>query len=108
MNNDTLAKRLLEFAAVLASNGENLYRVRAYRKAAAAVQLHPRLLSELLAEGGREALRQVPGLGEHLTYTLEGLIRTGQFWTMGADAEQTDPRERLTSLPGVGPRLAVR
>jgi Helix-hairpin-helix domain len=108
MNNDTLAKRLLEYAAVLESNGENLYRVRAYRKAASAVKMHPRPLSELLAEGGRQALVAIPGLGEHLAYTLEGLIRTGQFRTMGADEVPTDPRERLTSLPGVGPRLAVR
>jgi putative hydrolase len=108
MNNDTLAKRLLEFAAVLASNGENLYRVRAYRKAASVVKMHPRPLTELLAEGGREALEEVPGLGEHLAFTIEGLIRTGQFKTMGSDAEPRGPRERLTSLPGVGPRLAVR
>ncbi|MBI1913507.1 MAG: DNA-binding protein [Planctomycetes bacterium] len=108
MNNNTLAKRLLEHAALLESKGENLYRVRAYRKAASAVKMSPRSLSELLAEGGREALEDMPGLGEHLAYTLEGLIRTGQFRTMGADAEPTDPRERLTSLPGVGPRLAVR
>src|SRR5881227_2893624 len=108
MNNDTLAKHLLEFAAVLESNGENLYRVRAYRRAASVVKMHPRPLSELLAEGGRAALEDVPGIGEHLAYTLEGLIRTGQLRTMGADAEPTDPRERLTSLPGVGPRLAVR
>ena len=108
MNNDTLAKRLLEFAAVLESNGENLYRVRAYRRAASVVKMHPRPLSELLAEGGRAALEDVPGIGEHLAYTLEGLIRSGQLRTMGADGERIDPRERLTSLPGVGPRLAVR
>ena len=108
MNNDTLARRLLEFAAVLESNGENLYRVRAYRKAASIVKMFPRPLSDLLAEGGRQALEAVPGLGEHLAYTLEGLIRSGQLRTMGADTEPTDPREQLTSLPGVGPRLAVR
>src|SRR5262245_37734686 len=108
MNNNTLAKRLLEHAAVLESNGENLYRWRAYRKAASVVQMHARPLSELLAEGGRQALVAIPGLGAHLAYTLEGLIRTGQFRTMGADEVSTDPRQRLTSLPGVGPRLAVR
>src|SRR5437764_4192107 len=104
MENATIAKRLLEHAAALESGGQNLYRVRAYRRAASVVAMHPRPLRELLAEGGRQALEQVPGLGEHLVYTLEGLIRTGEFQTMGVDAEPTDPQQRLTSLPGSGPR----
>jgi DNA polymerase/3'-5' exonuclease PolX len=56
MNNTTLAKRLLEFAAVLEAKGENLHRVRAYRRAASVVLMHPRSLTELLTEGGRAAL----------------------------------------------------
>lgn len=108
MNNTTISKRLLEHAATLEGNGHNLYRVRSYRRAASVVQMLPRPVSELLAEGGRQALETVPGIGEHLSYTLEGLVRTGELKTMGADAGPVDPEQTLTSLPGVGPRLALR
>lgn len=108
MNNRTIARRLLEQATTLEANGHNLYRVRAYRRAAAVVQMLPRELHEVLAEGGRTALEAVPGLGSHLAFTIEGLIRTGELQTVGADVQQADPRDELTNLPGVGPRLALR
>ncbi len=108
MNNLTIARRLLEYAATLEAIGHNLYRVRAYRRAAAVVQMLPRELHELLTEGGRTALEEVPGLGSHLAFTIEGLIRTGELRVLGADVHQPDPRDVLTSLPGVGPRLALR
>ena len=108
MNNTSITRHLLDHAAVLESNGHNLFRVRSYRRAAAVVQMLPRPVSELLAAGGRQALEAVPGIGEHLSYTLEGLVRTGELKTMGSDAGPVDPEQELTSLPGVGPRLALR
>lgn len=108
MNNVTLARRLVEQAATLEQNGHNLYRVRSYRRAASAIKMFPRPVSEVLAEGGRQALEAIPGIGEHLSYTLEGLVRTGAFKTMGVDAGPIDPEGALTALPGVGPRLALR
>jgi hypothetical protein len=108
INNDTIAERLLQQAAALERNGHNLYRVRSYRRAASVVKMLPRPVSELLAEGGRPALEAIGGIGEHLSYTLEGLVRTGEFKTMGVDAGPLDPERSLTSLPGVGPRLALR
>ena len=108
MNNTTIARRLLDHAAALETNGQNLFRVRSSRRAAAVEQMLPRSVSELLAEGGRQALEAEPGIGEHLSYTLEGLVRTGELKTMGVDAGPVDPERELTSLPGVGPRLALR
>jgi DNA polymerase (family X) len=108
MNNTALAKRLMEYAAELEANGHNLYRVRAYRRAASVVKMHPRPLSDLLEEGGSEALESIPGIGSHLAFTLEGLLRTGEFRTLGPAPRRGDPRDELTSLPGVGPRLALR
>jgi DNA polymerase (family 10) len=108
MDNTTIARYLLEHAATLEQNGHNLYRVRAYRRAASVVRMFPRELSELLQEHGREGLEAVPGLGSHLAYTIEGLIRTGEFRTLGPGVEPVDPHDALTSLPGVGPRLAQR
>ena len=81
MTNDQLARRMLEHARELSRRPENLYRVRAYRRAAMAVQLLPRPVAELLAEGGREVLEAVPGIGRHLAETIELFVRSGEWKT---------------------------
>ena len=71
MNNTAIARRLLDHAAALEAGGDNLYRIRAYRRAAFAVMTYPRPLADVLAAGGRRALEDVPGVGDHLAYTIE-------------------------------------
>src|SRR5207302_1143777 len=46
------------------------------------------------------------GVGASLAYTIEGLIRTGEFRTLRPAGGHIDPERLLTSLPGVGPQLA--
>ena len=48
----------------------------------------------------------MPGVGASLAYTIEGLIRTGEFHTLRPAGGHIDPERLLTSLPGVGPQLA--
>src|SRR5262245_27009458 len=108
MNNITVAERLLNHAAALERKGCNLYRIRVFRKAAALVRMLSIELEELVREGGRPALEALPGIGSHLAITLEGLIKEGRLRTVGPTAEEADPQERLTSLPGVGPVTALR
>jgi hypothetical protein len=47
----------------------------------------------------------LPGIGEHLSFTIENLVRTGELRTMSG-AGPTDPERLFMSLPGVGPQLA--
>jgi DNA polymerase/3'-5' exonuclease PolX len=81
MDNQTIAQKLREYAAQLAREGESLYRVRAYRQAVLTVQSLTRPLTELVAEEGRAGLEALPGIGRSLAYTIEGLVRTGEFRT---------------------------
>jgi DNA polymerase/3'-5' exonuclease PolX len=83
MHNTAIARRLLDHAAALEAGGDNLYRIRAYRRAAFAVMTYPRPLADVLAAAGRRALEDVPGVGDHIAYTIEGLLRTGEFRTLG-------------------------
>jgi hypothetical protein len=108
LDNTTIAKKLFERAAELESHGHSLHRVRAYRKAAGLVKMLPCAVADLVREGGRQALLNLPGVGAHLAYVLEKLVTEGQLRTLGPTPEQNDPRERLLSLPGVGDRLAER
>jgi hypothetical protein len=106
MDNKTIAQKLIEYAEWLDAEEASVYRVRAYRQAAAAVLAAERPLAELVEKGGRGALEDLPGIGSHLAYTIESLIRTGEFRTLRPDDGHIDPERLLTSLPGVGPQLA--
>ena len=81
MDNQTIAKKLREYANQLAQQGESLYRLRAYRQAVLTVQGLSRPLTELVEEQGRAGLEALPGIGRSLAYTIEGLVRTGEFRT---------------------------
>jgi DNA polymerase/3'-5' exonuclease PolX len=106
VDNHTIAQRLTHHAHTVEREQGNLYRARAYRRAAATVLSLDRPLEDILAAEGLRGLEALPGIGSHLAYTLEGLVRSGEFRTMGDEDGSTLPAHRLTSLPGVGPRLA--
>lgn len=106
MDNTTIARKLNDYATYLEGEDTNVYRVRAYRRAAATVLAQERSLAEVVNEKGRGGLEELPGIGSSLAYTIEGLVRTGEFRTLRPDAGHVDPERLLTSLPGVGRQLA--
>jgi DNA polymerase (family 10) len=106
MDNATIARKLNDYATYLEGEDTNVYRVRAYRRAAATVLAQERPLAEVVNEKGRAGLEELPGIGPSLAYTIEGLIRTGEFRTLRPDAGHVDPERLLTSLPGIGRKLA--
>ncbi len=106
MDNATIARKLNDYATYLEGEDSNVYRVRAYRRAAATVLAQERSLAEVVNEKGRAGLEELPGIGASLAYTIEGLVRTGAFRTLRPDAGHVDPERLLTSLPGVGRQLA--
>jgi DNA polymerase (family 10) len=93
MNNRDIARQLVDYAHFLQTRGASLYRVRAYRKAAETMLGLPCSATELYETEGRKGFRELPGIGSHLSYTIEGLIRTGQFHTLdGSEDEFTQTR----------------
>jgi hypothetical protein len=108
MDNRSIAKRLLNHAAFLEGQEANIYRVRAYRQAADTVMGLEEPVADLVAREGRQGLEALPGIGSHLSYAIESLVRTGELHTLNGEDGHVDPERVLTSLPGVGPRLARR
>jgi DNA polymerase (family 10) len=108
MDNATIARKLNDYATYLEGEAANIYRVRAYRRAAATVLEQERPLAEVVNDKGRAGLEELPGVGPSLAYTIEGLVRTGEFRTLRPDAGHIDPDRQLTSLPGIGRQLARR
>ncbi len=74
MTNRDVSNRLLEYARTL-HGGQHLFRARAYRAAALVLQR----LDKPLAECSRHELSQMHGIGERLAFTIETLVRTGEF-----------------------------
>jgi DNA polymerase (family X) len=79
MNNRTIAQQLLDVAHSLENARASLYRVQAYRRAAQTILGLDREVEQLVADDGRKALRQLPGIGASLSVKIETLVRTGDI-----------------------------
>ena len=73
MNNADIAHEILRQARDLAASGDNLYRVRAFRRAAAELFGLDRPVSAILAEAGPRGLTVLPGVGMSLAKTIAEL-----------------------------------
>jgi DNA polymerase (family 10) len=93
MDNREIAQRLRQYAHQLDGQDGNLFRIRAYRRAAQIILGLDRPLCEILAESGGDGLEALPGIGDHLAFTIEHLARTGEFLTF-EEREAADWRKR--------------
>jgi DNA polymerase (family 10) len=106
LDNLAAARRLEQAARILEEQDASLYRVRAYRTAAATVRALDRPAIDILREGGRRALMELPAIGDRLAGTLEQLLLTGHIPHIeGLGAK---PEDLFGSVPGIGPEMARR
>jgi DNA polymerase (family 10) len=82
MDNRTIAERLTSFAHYLQTRRKNLYRVRAYRRAAETVLALDKPVQDIIADQGRKGLEILPGIGKYLSFTIANLIETGVVQTL--------------------------
>jgi hypothetical protein len=106
MDNRTIAQRLTEYANFLETDEDNIYRARAYRRAADTILGLNEPAADLLTREGRAGLEELPGIGSHLSFTIDSLVRTGELRTVRGAGGHVDPQRLFGSLPGVGPQLA--
>jgi len=76
MKNSEIAKVFQDIADLLELKGENLFKIRAYQKAARSIEYLPVEVEQLLAEN---RLKEVPGVGEAITKKLTELLTTGHL-----------------------------
>ncbi|NBC95012.1 MAG: DNA-binding protein, partial [Deinococcus-Thermus bacterium] len=106
--NSRIAERLREAADLLAAQDANPFRLQAYRRAADTVAGLDRDVGALLAEGGRDALEDLPGIGESLAAAIAEMVRTGRWAQLDRLRGAADPAALFRTIPGVGPELAER
>jgi len=106
--NSQCADRLREAADLLDAQGANPFRVSAYRKAAATVLDLPEDLDALIAREGLTGLEALPNIGRGIASALLEMTRTGRWMQLERLRGSADPVQLLTSVPGLGHRLAER
>jgi len=107
MKNTAIAKVFSDIGDLLELKGENGFKIRAYQKAARAIEHYPRELKILLEQG--EDLRNIPGVGEAIAKKTTELVTTGKLgYYENLKAEFPDGITNLLSIPGIGPKTANR
>lgn len=107
MKNSDLAGVFQDIADLLEIKGENVFKIRAYQKAARAIEHYPRELATMIEEG--EDLKSVPGVGEAIATKTTELITTGKLgYYENLKAEFPQGITTLLAIPGIGPKTANR
>lgn len=103
MKNIELAWKLLEIADLLEIQGENYFKVRAYRRAAQAITE----LSQSVADLSVADLQKVPGVGEAISKKIAEWLSTGKIGYLEKLHQEIPPGViAFTRIPGIGPKIA--
>ncbi|MCC6510723.1 MAG: DNA polymerase/3'-5' exonuclease PolX [Pirellulaceae bacterium] len=107
MDNTLIADAFEEMAELLELQGENPFRVRAYRNGAKAIRELDESIAEIVADGLRD-LKDVPGIGQTLADKAKALVETGKLPQLEKLRSETPPiLHRLTRIPGMGVKKAL-
>lgn len=105
MDNLTVAAALYEIADLLELKGEDLFKIRAYRKAGEKVATLPVEVAELARQ---RRLTTLPGVGEAIAKKISELLTTGEMTYLEELRRAVPPGIRdLTRVPGVGAKTAM-
>lgn len=101
LHNEEVAAAFDEMADLLDIQGENAFRIRAYRRAAQVVRGLPRELSEMQ---GAEEFEELPGIGADLAAKIAEMLSTGRLQALERVRTKIPQGVReLLRLPALGP-----
>ena len=92
MTNARIAAVFHEIASLLELRKDNIFKIRAYRKVAGAVEALSEPVERLLAEN---RVSEIPGAGEAITRKITELVATGRLEYLEKLKEETagEPRK---------------
>jgi len=106
--NQQIADKLRELAALLDAQGANPFRAGAYRKAADTVAHLTRPLREIFDAEGAAGLDALPHIGKGIAAAIAEILITGRWNQLERLRGTLDPVQLFQSVPGIGPQLAQR
>jgi len=103
VQNAEIAAMFDQAAELLEIEGENQFRIRAYRRAARVIEGLPQSVKSLLAAG--RDLSELPGIGKDLAGKIADIVATGHFKLLDSLKKKL-PGElgEIAALPGLGPK----
>jgi DNA polymerase (family 10) len=105
MANQEVAEIFAAMADILAIQGENAHRIRAYRRAAESVAMLGHPLEEVWRAG---ELETISGIGKILAAKIDELMRTGRLEAYEKLQKQVPTGVvEMLRIPGVGPKRAA-
>jgi DNA polymerase (family 10) len=116
MENTDFAKIFYDVAKLLELKQENVFKIRAYQRAATNVENLSHSLETLYKEGnasqkdgGLKALEEIPGIGKNIAGHIEEIIKTKTFKEY-EQLKKSFPKGfvELSQLPGLGPKTALK
>jgi hypothetical protein len=107
-DNQTIAERLREMAALIEAQGANPFRVGAYRKAGDAIAGLREDVREFFEEQGATGLETIPGVGKGIASAIIEMLTTGRWIQLQRLRGTVDPCALFQTIPGVGEDLAER
>ena len=107
-DNALFADMLREMAALLEAQGDNAFRVAAYRNAADTVAALPRSVREIFERGGLAGLDALPTIGEGIAAAIAEIVQTGHWGRLDRLRGAAGVEAVFHTIPGVGMALAHR
>ncbi len=103
MKNQEIARIFSTMADILEIKNENVFKIRAYRRAALNIEGLSRSVEDL----SREELLEIPGIGAELAAKIEEYVRTGKMHAFEKlKGEVPEGLLTLLAVPGLGPKTA--
>ncbi|MDP2374329.1 DNA polymerase/3'-5' exonuclease PolX [Reyranella sp.] len=103
VQNAEIAAMFDQTADLLELQGDNPFRVRAYRRAARIVDGLPQNVGALLSEG--RDLSELPGIGKDLAGKIADIVETGHFQLLESLKKKLPGQVGdMAALPGLGPK----
>ncbi len=104
MRNLEIARVFETIADILEMEGDNPFRIRAYRRAAQNVEA---LAEDLESIAQRGALTEIPGIGKDLAAKIQEYLSTGRLSDLERLKDRFPPGVlQMLSVPGIGPKKA--
>lgn len=104
MENKEIARLLQETADLMEIGGEDAFRIRSYRNAAAAIEGHPERIADLLHRPDRK-VTDIPGIGKGLAAVLGEIVARGSSERRDAWLARFGPVALdMLRIQGLGPK----
>ena len=103
ISNAELAQQFNDMAAMLEIKGDSVFKIRAYQRAAGAIEQLSWSLAAAAAAG--DDLRKIPGVGKAISEKVQEYIATGHIAAYDRLAEELPGSVlELLAVPGMGPK----